>query len=45
MRYYDDDDDTRGLKIVEAFLAGSQVEVTQETGVVPRRRRAAFGTC
>jgi len=31
------------LRIVAAIWAGIPVEVTQETGVVPRRRRAAIG--
>ena len=36
--------DTRGLRMVAAFLAGMSVEVTQEAGVVPRCRRAAIVT-
>ena len=41
---------TRGLRLVAAFWAGIPVslaqtgEVTQEAGVVSRRRRAAIGT-
>ena len=35
---------TRGLRVLAAFWAGIPVEVTQEAGVVPRRRRAAIGT-
>ena len=35
---------TRGLRMVAAFLASIPVEVTQEAGVVPRRRAAAIGT-
>ena len=34
----------RGLRMVAAFWAGIPVEVTQEAGVVPRRKRAAIGT-
>ena len=32
-----------GLRMVAAFWAGISVEVTQETVVVPRRRRGAIG--
>ena len=35
---------TRGLRMVAAFWAVIPVEVTQEAGVVPCRRRAAIGT-
>ena len=35
---------TRGLRMVAAFWAGFPVEVTQETGVVPRCRGAAVRT-
>ena len=35
---------TRGLRMLAAFWTGIPVEVTQEAGVVPRRRRAAIGT-
>ena len=35
---------TRGLRMVGEFWTGIPVEVTQETGVVPRWRRAAIGT-
>ena len=36
--------DTRGLEMLVAFWAGIPVQVTQEAGVVPLRRRAAIGT-
>ena len=32
--------DTRGLRMVAAFWAGIPLELIQEAGVVPRRRRA-----
>ena len=35
---------TRCLRLVAAFWTGIPVVVTQEAGVVPRRRRAAIGT-
>ena len=35
---------TRGLRMVAAFWTGIPVEVTQETGVVLRCRRADIGT-
>ena len=35
---------TRGFRMVAVFWAGFQVEVTQEAGVVPRRRHAAIRT-
>ena len=36
--------DTRGLRMVAEFWAGIPVEVTQETDIVPRYRRAAIGS-
>ena len=36
--------DTRGLRMLVSFWAGILVEVTQQTGVVPCRRRALIGT-
>ena len=35
---------TRGLRMLAAFWAGISVEVTQETGVDLRSKRAAIGT-
>ena len=35
---------TRGLRMVAVIQAGIPVEVTQQAGVVSRRRRAAIGT-
>ena len=34
----------RGFRLVAAFWAGIPVEVSQQTGVVPRCKRAAIGT-
>ena len=34
----------RGLRMVAAFWAGIPEEVTQEGDIVPRRKRADFGT-